>query len=83
MRNIEMPISVNTGGRAEVILTQLLERGGGGGGCGSPRKTPADSRQFTKICAFVEATKQALSDMKLAQGVGHGPLRIGGLRWSQ
>ncbi len=31
-----MLISVNTGGRAEVILTQTLEIGGGGSGCGSP-----------------------------------------------
>ncbi len=32
---LEMLISVNTGGRAEVILTQTLETGGGGGGCGA------------------------------------------------
>ncbi len=30
-----------------------------------------------------QAPKQALSEKKLAQGVGNAPLRIGGLRWSQ
>ncbi len=30
-----MSISVNTGGWAEVMLTQILETGGGGGGYGS------------------------------------------------
>ncbi len=31
---VDMPISVNTGGRDEVMLTQTLETGGGGGGSG-------------------------------------------------
>ncbi len=33
----EMPISVITGGRAEVVLPQTLEVGGRGGGCYFPR----------------------------------------------
>ncbi len=36
-RGVEMPICVNTGGRAEVVLIQTFETGGGGSGCGPPR----------------------------------------------
>ncbi len=37
-QRVEMPISINTGGRAEVVLTQTLETGGGSCGYGSPRR---------------------------------------------
>ncbi len=35
-KGVEIPISTNTGGRAEVMLTKTLKTGGGGGVCGSP-----------------------------------------------
>ncbi len=34
-KGVETPISVNMGGRAEVMLTQTLETGGGVSGYGS------------------------------------------------
>ncbi len=36
-KGVEMPISVNSGGRADIMLAQTLETGGGGVGCGPPR----------------------------------------------
>ncbi len=36
-KGVDMPISINTGGKTVAMLTQTLETGGGYDGCGSPR----------------------------------------------